>query len=155
MSLVSFYTLWKCQKISRQGNYCNNFATRIVSFFLSRNHQEVKQFPKPSHHIFLETPSLRYWWGHSLRSPQKLYVQTCLNYISLKCSLCTDQFLIKAYRFKMQGKWDIASDTKCFDVIIGRKEKIFFFPSIAILYIIRKSFITNHSLLKDYNLKVC
>ena len=31
----------------------------------------------------------------------------------------TDQFLIKYYGFKTQGKSDITSDTKCHDIITG------------------------------------
>ena len=65
--------------------------------------------------------------SHNLRSPQKLFFQTCLNYISLGFFLCIDQFLIKHYGFKMQGKRDIASDTECYEVITGKE--IFFIVS--------------------------
>ena len=34
--------------------------------------------------------------------------------------MCTDQFLIKHYDFKMQGKRDIKSDKTFYDVITGR-----------------------------------
>ena len=43
-----------------------------------------------------------------------------LNYIPLDCSLCNDQLLIKKYGFKMQGKRDSASDTKCYDVVTSK-----------------------------------
>ena len=38
----------------------------------------------------------------------------------MRCFLYTDQFLIKHYGFKMQGKSDITSDTKYDDVITAR-----------------------------------
>ena len=76
----------------------------------------------------------------NLRSPENLFFQTCLNYISLACSLCTEQFfLIGQYGFKMQGKWDIISDTKFYNVITGRYRKTFFL-NMVILYIIWKVF---------------
>ena len=49
-----------------------------------------------------------------------MFFQTCLNYISSSFFLCTELFLIKHYGFKMQGKRDIESDTKCYDVITGK-----------------------------------
>ena len=57
----------------------------------------------------------------------KFLFQTCLKYIWLGWSLCADQFLIKHYDFKMQGKRDIASDTKCYDVITDKYGKKIFF----------------------------
>ena len=41
---------------------------------------------------------------HFCKDP--VFFQTCLNYISLK-----------HYGLKMQGKWDVTSDTKCYDAI--------------------------------------
>ena len=38
--------------------------------------------------------------------------------MSLGCSLCTDQYFIKPYGFKMYGKRDSASDTKCYDNVM-------------------------------------
>ena len=84
----------------------------------------MKQFRKPSYHIFQTTQLPRYRWRHNLLWPQKLFFQTCLNYTSLGCSLCTDQFLINYHGFRMLGKRDITS------VRLGKK----FFPSIAIIY---------------------
>ena len=46
--------------------------------------------------------------------------------MSLGCCLRTNQFLIKHYGFKMQGKRDIASDTKCDDAITGNEGKKIF-----------------------------
>ena len=88
----------------RQGNYCNNLATRLIPFFIVSKSLVGETVSNPSYHIFLRSPLPRYRWRHNVRSPQKLFFQTCLNYISLGCSLYTDQFLIGHYGFKMQGK---------------------------------------------------
>ena len=101
----------------RQGKYCNNLATMVIPFFIVQNHQELKQFWKLSYHISLKNLLPRYQWRRNLRSTQKYLFQTCSNYISLRCSLCANQFLIKHYGFKMQGKGYIASDTKCYNVM--------------------------------------
>ena len=85
----------------------------------------MKQFRKPSYHIFLTTQLPRYQWHHNLMWSQKLFFQICLNYISLGCSFCTEQFLIKHYGFKTQGKRDITSDAKRYYVITGRQGKFF------------------------------
>ena len=111
----------------RQGKYCNNLSTRVIPFFVVSKSSVGETILETVLPHFLGTPLPRYRWRHNLRSPQQFLFQTCLNYISLGCSLCTDQFLIKHYGFKMQGKRDIASDTKCYDVINGNKGKILFF----------------------------
>ena len=94
----------------------------------------MKQFRKPPYHIFLRTPLPRYWWRHNLRSPQKLFSQICLNYISLGCSLGTNQFLINHYGLKMHGRRDITSYEKCYDVITGKQGKMFFAEHSHIIY---------------------
>ena len=109
----------------------------------------MKQFRKPFCHIFLRTPLSRYWCSQNLRSLQKLFFQICLNHRSLGYFLCTDKFSRKHYGFIMQGKWDITSNTKCYDVITGRDRKKFFSKYYHIIY--QRSFITDHSLLKGYN----
>ena len=82
--------------------------------------------------IFLSTSLPRYWWHHNLQSSKKLFFQRCLNYKSLGFFLCTDQFLTEHYGFKMQGKWDIASDIKCYNVI--SREKFFSSEHSYIIY---------------------
>ena len=94
----------------------------------------MKQFWKPSYHIFIRTPLPRHRWHHNLRSAQKLFFQTCLNCISLGCSLCTDQCLIEHYDSKMQGKRDIMSDTKCYDFITGTYRNFCFSKHSHIIY---------------------
>ena len=75
-----------------------------------------------------------------------------LNDIPLGSFLCTDQFLIKHYGFKMQGKRDITSYTKCYDVIAGRQGKYFFSKHSHIS--LERSFIADHFLPKDHDLKI-
>ena len=88
-----------------QGNCCNNLTTTVIPFFIvSKSSVGKAVSKKPLYHIFLRTPLPRYWRRHNLQSPQKLFFQACLDYISVGCSLCTDHVLIKQYGFKMQGK---------------------------------------------------
>ena len=129
----------------RQKKYCNNLATRVISFFIVSTSSvgESKNRPTTFFQVFL-TPSPRYWWRQNLQSLQKIFFQTCSSYISLGCSLCTDQFLIKHYGFKIQAKSDIMSDTADINVrynwynyitlyLICRK-KIFFSKHSHIIY---------------------
>ena len=95
----------------------------------------------------------RYWWRQNLRSAQKIFSQTCLNYILLGCSLCTDKFLIKRYGFKIRGKKISRQIKKCYDVITDRQEKKNFLH-IIILYIVRKVVYCWSFLLKDHDLKI-
>ena len=144
----------------RKGNYCDNLATIGYSNFLlclkiiSRWNISKTVLPYFSGYLILDTfletilPLSR--WRHKLRSPQKSFFR--LNYISLRCSLCTDQFLVKHYGSKIQGKWDITSYAKCYDVITGRKGN-FFFLNIVILYIIWKVFYC-WRFLKDQDLRI-
>ena len=104
----------------RQGNYWNNLATRVIPFFIISKSSVGEAISKTVLPHFLMTSLSRYRWRHNLRSAQNLLFQTCLNYIVLGCSLCTNQLLIKHYGFKMQGKQDIFSDSKCYDVITGK-----------------------------------
>ena len=113
----------------------------------------MKQFWKPSYHIFIRTPLPRYRWHHNLRSAQKLFFQTCLNCISLGCSLCTDQCLIEHYDSKMQGKRDIMSDTKWYDFITGTYRN-FCFSKQSYYISLARSFNANHFLRKDHYLKI-
>ena len=95
---------------------------------------------KPSYHIFLKTPLPRYWLRHNLYSPQKLFFQTRLNYISLGCCLRTDKCLIKYYGFKMQGKSDITSDRNVMTSLLVGGKIFSSKQSHIILYIIWKDF---------------
>ena len=92
----------------------------------------MKQFRKPSYHIFLRFPLSRYRWRHNLRSPQKIIF---LN----NCSLCTDQFLIKCYSIKRQGKGDTRQIQNIMKSKLVGGGKCFVL-NIVILYIIRKFF---------------
>ena len=106
--------LWICS--DRQGSYCNNLATGVIPFFIISKSLADGAISKTVLPHFFNYPLPRYRWRHYLQSPQKLLFETCLNFISSGCSSCTNQFLIKYYGFKMQGKEDITSDTKCYDV---------------------------------------
>ena len=55
----------------------------------------------------------------------------------------------------MQGKRDITSDTKCYDVsnVLVSKE-IYFFGTKSYCILFERSFIADHLLLKDHDVKI-
>ena len=54
----------------------------------------------------------------------------------------------------MQGKQDITSYTKCYGVIAGMQGKYFFSKNSHIIYHLERSFIADHFLPKDHDLKI-
>ena len=72
--------------------------------------------------------------------------------------MCTDHFLVKHYGFKIQGKRDFESDTKCYDVITGKQGKFFSSKHSHVIYYSKGlSLLTcfiacYHFLLKDHDL---
>ena len=95
----------------------------------------------------------RSWWRHNLRSPQKLFFQICLNYISLGFFLCTDQFFNKTLWLQNAGKTRYCVRYKmlwCHNWLV---RKLVFLLDIAMIYIIQRSFTADHFLLKDSDLE--
>ena len=60
----------------------------------------------------------RYRWSYNLRSPKKLFFQTCVSYKSLGFKIFN-----KTLWFQDAGKTRYTSDRKCYDVIAGRRRK--------------------------------
>ena len=128
-----------------QGNYCNPF------FIVSKSSVDETILKTVLPH-FSNNQLPRYRWRHNLLWPQKLFFQTCLNYTSLGCFLCTDQFLINYHGFRIQGKRDITSDAKRYDVItVGKKV---FFEHSHIIYHSRDLSLLIIFLLEDHDLKI-
>ena len=66
----SWYMIYQLHLSSgiRQGNSCNNLATRVIPLILSKSAVAGK-FLKTLLPIFLRTLLSRYQWNHSLQSP--------------------------------------------------------------------------------------
>ena len=115
----------------------------------------MKQFWKPSYHIFIRTPLPRYRWHHNLRSAQKLFFQTCLNCIynirllsvywpmfNTTLWLQTARKTRYHVRYKMLWRYN------------WYVEEFLFFETQSYYISLARSFNANHFLRKDHYLKI-
>ena len=89
----------------RQGNYCNNLATRVIPYIFSKSAIGETILKTLLPHFSwgpccLDTSNIRIYIHH------KFFFPTMPKLYTLGFSLCREQFLTKYNGFKMQGKWD-------------------------------------------------
>ena len=92
----------------RQGNYCNNLATRVTPFIISKSAIGETVLKTILPHV-LEDPVVNNIIDTNniiVYSHYKKLFSNMPKLYTLGFSLRTEQFLRKYYVFKMQGKWD-------------------------------------------------
>ena len=90
------------EKNYRQRNYCNNLATTKIPVFVVSKLSVGETFSKTVLPHFSKKPVAKIMMTSYFMVPTNHYFSKHTNYISLGCSLWTDQFLIKHYVFKIE-----------------------------------------------------
>ena len=78
---------------NRQVNNCNNLASRVILFVIVSKSSVGQTISNTVLPHFSKNPVAQIPMTSLSTVTTKIVFQTCLNYMSFGCSLCTDQFL--------------------------------------------------------------